>query len=276
MKDGYSILGVLPSIEAEALRPIYVALIKKYHPDLFKGDVTIAEAKTKELNEAYSILSDPELRKKFDEQFSIHQGERTEPTSANSKSESMIDFGSKRSHKNTIIFSREAISKLLDQYSTKEMGFFILSFGQTLFIQHGSLDGWLANVDVGNSGNPFLAAHTKRLVAAGFILDDDLMVFSKKFSILPYDKVGAMKAIFEAAEGIGVTEGTLADLEIDEDHLLKTAEDNFGERSSQQKKKGKNEKSASSTIFWFMVIAIVFIVGSAIPANFLTIKGIFF
>jgi curved DNA-binding protein CbpA len=67
-KDYYSILGVLPSIEASALDAVYKALVKKYHPDVFAGDKNIAEEKTKEINEAYSVLRDPQKRKQYDEQ----------------------------------------------------------------------------------------------------------------------------------------------------------------------------------------------------------------
>jgi len=67
-KDYYSILGVLPSIEASALDAVYKALIKKFHPDVFSGDKKTAEDKTKEINEAYSVLRDPEKRKKYDAQ----------------------------------------------------------------------------------------------------------------------------------------------------------------------------------------------------------------
>lgn len=267
MRDWYSILGVLPSIEHEALRPIYMALVKKYHPDVFRGDSSFAQAKTKELNEAYRILSDPELRQKFDDELSFKQRKGAEPTSPNKKADSTMKFESKRSPKNTVVFSRESISTLLDQYAAQEMGFFILRFGQNLFIQHGSLDGWLANIDVGNSGNPFLDEHKERLSAAGFILDDDFIVFTKKFSISPYDKTGAMKAIFEAAEAIAVTEGTVADLETDEDHL--------GAQSALLDKKEKNETSLFSIIFLLMIIFVVFLAVNAIPANFWNIKGIF-
>ena len=67
-KDYYSILGVLPSIEASALDAVYKALVKKYHPDVFAGDKNIAEEKTKEINESYSVLRDPQKRKQYDEQ----------------------------------------------------------------------------------------------------------------------------------------------------------------------------------------------------------------
>jgi curved DNA-binding protein CbpA len=66
-KDYYAILGVLPSIEQTAIKAVYMALIKKYHPDVYSGDKSEAERITKDLNEAYSILGDVDKRKKYDE-----------------------------------------------------------------------------------------------------------------------------------------------------------------------------------------------------------------
>jgi len=66
-KDYYAILGVLPSIEATALDAVYKSLVKKYHPDVFKGDKKIGEEKTKDINEAYGILRDPAKRKEYDQ-----------------------------------------------------------------------------------------------------------------------------------------------------------------------------------------------------------------
>jgi curved DNA-binding protein CbpA len=67
-KDYYAILGVLPSIETGALEAVYKALVKKYNPDVYVCDKKFAEEKTKEINEAYSILKDTDKRKKYDEQ----------------------------------------------------------------------------------------------------------------------------------------------------------------------------------------------------------------
>ena len=36
-KDYYAVLGVLPSIEQTALTAVYRALLKKYHPDVYRG-----------------------------------------------------------------------------------------------------------------------------------------------------------------------------------------------------------------------------------------------
>ena len=65
-KDYYAILGVLPSIEPTALKAVYLALVKKYHPDVYKGNIADAERITKQLNEAYGVLGDETKRAEYD------------------------------------------------------------------------------------------------------------------------------------------------------------------------------------------------------------------
>ena len=68
MKDYYAVLGVLPSIEQSALKAVYSALMKKYHPDVTTMPKQEAELRTKEINEAYTVLGDLVRRAKYDEQ----------------------------------------------------------------------------------------------------------------------------------------------------------------------------------------------------------------
>ena len=65
-KDYYEILGVDKSADENAIKKAYRSLAKKYHPDMNPGDAA-AEQKFKEVNEAYSILSDPEKKAKYDQ-----------------------------------------------------------------------------------------------------------------------------------------------------------------------------------------------------------------
>ena len=64
-KDYYKILGVSKDASLEEIKKAYRKLALKYHPDRNKGDKE-AEAKFKEINEAYAVLSDPEKRKQYD------------------------------------------------------------------------------------------------------------------------------------------------------------------------------------------------------------------
>jgi len=64
-KDFYKTLGVAEDASRDQIKKVYRQLAKKYHPDRNKGDKT-AEAKFKEVQEAYSVLSDEKKREEYD------------------------------------------------------------------------------------------------------------------------------------------------------------------------------------------------------------------
>ena len=65
MADYYNVLGVERGAEQKDIRQAFRTLARKYHPDLNKDD-SDAEARFKEVNEAYEVLSDPDSRRKYD------------------------------------------------------------------------------------------------------------------------------------------------------------------------------------------------------------------
>jgi molecular chaperone DnaJ len=65
-KDYYNILGVSRNASERELKQAYRRLARQHHPDVNPDDKS-AEAKFKEINEAYEVLSDKEKRKKYDQ-----------------------------------------------------------------------------------------------------------------------------------------------------------------------------------------------------------------
>lgn len=70
-KDYYKILGVSRDVPQDELKKAYRKLARKYHPDVSKE--ANAEAKFKEVGEAYEALKDPEKRAQYDQFGSSYQ-----------------------------------------------------------------------------------------------------------------------------------------------------------------------------------------------------------
>ena len=65
-RDYYEVLGLDKSADEASIKKAYRSLAKKYHPDMNPGDKE-AEAKFKEVNEAYDVLSDAEKKAKYEQ-----------------------------------------------------------------------------------------------------------------------------------------------------------------------------------------------------------------
>ena len=64
-RDYYEVLGLTKGASEEEIKSAYRKLAMKYHPDKNPGDKE-AEEKFKEINEAFSVLSDPDQKSKYD------------------------------------------------------------------------------------------------------------------------------------------------------------------------------------------------------------------
>ena len=65
MTDYYALLGVSRDASSEDIKRAYRRLARQYHPDFNSGDAH-AEERFKEVTKAYSVLSDPEKRQRYD------------------------------------------------------------------------------------------------------------------------------------------------------------------------------------------------------------------
>src|SRR5271166_4096153 len=65
-QDYYKTLGVDRRASDAEIKSAYRKLARKFHPDVNPNNKE-AEAKFKQINEAYQVISDPEKRKKYDE-----------------------------------------------------------------------------------------------------------------------------------------------------------------------------------------------------------------
>jgi len=65
-KDYYEILGLSNNVSADEIKKAYRRLAMQYHPDRNHGKEEWANEKSKEINEAFGVLGDPEKRKQYD------------------------------------------------------------------------------------------------------------------------------------------------------------------------------------------------------------------
>src|SRR5438309_543463 len=73
MRNHYRILGIRPDATREEIKEAWNFSVKAFHPDKFAGSSqrqqTVAQERTKAINEAYEVLSDPIRRANYDWQY---------------------------------------------------------------------------------------------------------------------------------------------------------------------------------------------------------------
>jgi len=79
MKNYYDILEVSKKASKDTINKIFKIHMKANHPDLFQGDEKIkAEEKSKELTEAYNVLSDDNERAKYDAELEAEESNNSQ------------------------------------------------------------------------------------------------------------------------------------------------------------------------------------------------------
>ena len=96
MKDWYLVLGVSKQASETEIKASYRRLAKQYHPDMHPGD-SECERRVRDISEAYSILSDPEKRRKYDGELQNKRDEKYRKNTDEKRTETQtgqVDFGS--------------------------------------------------------------------------------------------------------------------------------------------------------------------------------------
>jgi curved DNA-binding protein CbpA len=80
----YRLLGVPPDSGQQKIKSAYRSLAKRFHPDRNKGSETAAEL-FRQVNHAYRVLSDPALRKSYDQKLARQENHPPQPAATRPK-----------------------------------------------------------------------------------------------------------------------------------------------------------------------------------------------
>ena len=117
--DYYEILGVSKNDTAEAIKNQYRILATRFHPDKLKS--SLAESLMKKINEAYEVLSDPQKRRLYDENYN-NTKEKQEFTNK-SKDKTNTEFKASGFKKTSAVWKKQlkTMAKELGKLLTKKV-----------------------------------------------------------------------------------------------------------------------------------------------------------
>lgn len=102
MDNYYNTLGVKEfCTDQEEIKKAYRSQIKYFHPDLGNVSQEIAEAKTKQLNAAYDVLSDPQKKQKYDSQLRYEKESSQKTNNNNYSNQTNSGYYSNSAYRNT-------------------------------------------------------------------------------------------------------------------------------------------------------------------------------
>jgi len=125
----YEILKISRNANQEQIKDAYKKQVKKYHPDLYIGDKDFAEKKLKEINEAYNVLSDLEMKLEYDkylqEKYQENVSKNVSNSAPNAK-QTTQNYSTTNSKKQTWTLSDFIIKKINKLDSKKQTRIFFI------------------------------------------------------------------------------------------------------------------------------------------------------
>lgn len=116
----YDVFEVSETASNEVIRAAYIALSKKYHPDVCKGNPKRAAEIMKMLNASYEILSDPEKRKQYDLSLSAQRRKTYTNTNSQTHSEPADKYPDPSNHINQSVRKHISYSRFSQKKVTKK------------------------------------------------------------------------------------------------------------------------------------------------------------
>lgn len=164
-KDYYKILGVSKNVTTQEIKNAYTKLVKKYHPDKHKGNKSFGE-KTKEINEAYEILSGETGRVNYNARYDAFYFEKSQKITGTEIIKRKEEDVQKYTKPNPVI-----IGEIFERsnYTWMLVGILVIAIGMFLMAGGASTDPNVFNKDEVYSTTRITIAPI--LILAGLVIE---------------------------------------------------------------------------------------------------------